>query len=1060
MDVALALLILWGLLFTPPALVVHGIVLGEGARRRALPLAPLTGIALAALAFGVLHTAGIRPGASGVQVGVVAASVASVVAVRLLRLPWRSRELLGAALLVVLAAALLQIGVLGGAASGPLGYGAGRTGDVGPVEEVATIEGAALGPARGLATVRRAMDDAEERNVAYELFAGFTVGLGQDGAAATATDRLDSGERWSAYSLDSAIGGLLAGLVILPLFAFARARGVRWFGLLLLVPLGALAPWTYLALGSGQTAAAASVPFVAACAFCLLVTGRDRGWWALAVLHGAAAVALAGPFVLVPLACLGGAWAVLRATTYEHLSATDRPVGAATPIVASVVAIVALVVSSGRAALTDPPLRWERLHDSLLDAIVAWPFAWIDERLEVVGPATPVEYAAWSIGPALLLIATTYAVVRNERRELAVLAGCVASIFVGMVLSLINRAEGIALVEYTWLATSPLLAALAIRAVALARAAAAERAAARADGPIRAGQPGRTAHRGRYPGRVAARLARLGPTLLVLAFAVLSLAATTATGTRMVHAPSFSNIDVESGRTLIAAGDPWLAFVLDGEAVADGPVDADQLTAPDPKGSLESLTSGSYDRVVVSSSPIWSDPPLSYRSSPALDAYAARLFVGGETEISALGTSASLGEQRTRLTRDDPDAPTRDPGTPPPPLAHLPVEAGSPSGPGDAAGILLPDAEIEGCALAGTDPTSDGPPGGAACTPDAPQVGGDCSAREAAALERRVARGTAPRSSSASNRARPPANNPLATRTQRLRLEDDDEFVPLRPPLLAVACWSVPLETRAHALVVHVRDVGLMLGPRGGGARRSGGWTVTGSGADTRLEGGRRGATVTYGGGSLEGTFDLVLEGTFGAGVAIESTGLPASSGSMRQSVLLGPSAGGMGPLLRNESAVGGVVVRNDRGTQVSLGRLFARPADLPESCDLPVRLAPGALAEVRTETTGITGDRIDRPGLAVMVTGIEQRAGLRHARVVAGTWLSHDGAPRTALIDWTEQYPGRVSVLGCDTQPVSAGPAPARAAERPAEDDPEAPPTEPTGEPGPARAFGQAPPS
>ena len=99
---------------------------------------------------------------------------------------------------------------------------------------------------------------------------------------------------------------------------------------------------------------------------------------------------------------------------------------------------------------------------------MSWPFAWLDSDLSAAGPDGPVETAIWLIGPALLVVAVIYAVVRNERRELGVLVGAIARRGRGDRGRLPTTA-GIRLYEFTMLSVSPFLAALAIRAVALAR---------------------------------------------------------------------------------------------------------------------------------------------------------------------------------------------------------------------------------------------------------------------------------------------------------------------------------------------------------------------------------------------------------------------------------------------------------------------------------------------------------------------------------------------------------------------------------------------------------------
>ncbi|MBC7460208.1 MAG: hypothetical protein H7287_02495, partial [Thermoleophilia bacterium] len=604
MDIALALLILWALLFVPVGLVIHQLVLGEGARQRALPLAPLTGMAVAFLVLTVLGRSGIDAGDNWVPWLFVAASFASVVYIWRGQVQWRSRELIGSSLLLLFAVLLLQASVLGGSSDGPLGYG--TTGD--PVREVAAIDADAHGSASQLKVARDQHATANDRPIAFEQFAAMTVSIGRSNDKPASADAT-----WSAYSLHAPITSLFAILTLLPLFAFARARGMRTFGLIVLVPLGVLAPAVFLAVATGAGAAVATVPFTSCAIFSLLVARRDRGWWSLTLLFGAAVAVAGGILALFPLVIFGIAWMFLRATTYEHLSQHDTPVGRTRALALAVIAagLGAWGVAStigGEGEL----LAWQGLHGTLGAAIRSWPFTWLDPDLGIGGPTSGLETAVWLIGPVLLVVALIFAIERNERRELGVLVGTVSAAVLAVVVALIGRSAGIRLLEYTLLVTSPMLAALALRAVALARGSAEER---RADSGV-------------------SRLSGVGPTVLVCVFAVLCIAATGVTGSRMVHAPALQSVGTNfAGTTLIAGGDRWLAFIVDGDRVCTSAsddscyADADELAVKDPPGAVRSITFGrAYDNLVLSSTPLGSDPSTRYLENWALDDYQVRLF--------------------------------------------------------------------------------------------------------------------------------------------------------------------------------------------------------------------------------------------------------------------------------------------------------------------------------------------------------------------------------------------------------------------------------------------------
>lgn len=1045
MDLALALLLLWGLLFMPLGIALHWIVLGTGARVRALPLAPVTGIAAAIVVLAALGRFDVEAGESLVAVGFLVASIASAVAIWRSGAAWRSRELIGAGVMLLFAVILLQMPVIGEPGEGPLGYGTVAN----PVDEVAAIDAAADGPASELEIALDARDTADERPIGFEQFAALTVGIGLD----------DEGERdvdqtWTAYGLHSTITGMLAALVTLPLFAFARARGVRWFGLAVLVPLGVLAPAVFLALANGQGAAVASVPFTTAAVFSLLVTRRDRGWWALVVLFGSAIAVTAGPLALLPLVVIGITWMFVRSDTYEHLSQHDSPVARArTLVVTSAAAVLGVLGSLPLLLGSGQLLAWQPLHSTLLGAVRSWPYAWLDSDLSTAGPRGTLETAIWLIGPALLVVALIYAVVRNERRELGVLAGTVLAAAIAASIGLFNERAGIRLFEFVMLSTSPFLAALAIRAVALARENADE---------LRGTREG--------------RLAGIGPTLLVVVFVLLSFAATAVTGTRMVHAPAIAGGIGPDGlpstlptrvqdraaadrTTLIAAGDPWLEFVVDGERVRGGYADADAISEPRNEYSEFGTRGEGYDQLILSSSPLSSDPSLRYLEQSDLDAYQVRLFRDRTIDDPPSpdpNVDTARRDQRARTrTADRPGAETdaasgsgtatADPAGDAAAEAraaaedtgvrtffvserHIPVEGPGENTPPDRpAGLLLPASDVPGCGdtreqvLATT------------CEPDEPLVDGtDCTREDVAAARSPIDRDR--RSKRSGGTARPQVLSIAA-----------DENLPRRPPLIGVQCFDVPLDPDSGVLQLHLRDVGLILAPedaaKGGPA---GAWDVErergregGSGGvngGTRLTTSDIKATLGYGGGRLSGAYDLVLEGEFGAGVTLgsEAVQVTGPEGAFEgiaplEIARFRGSADGFSQIRRNATLTGGVTVANPAGTAIELGRLFARPRDIPPSCDVLVALAEDEQREIRMDVAASDGgpSRV-RPGITVTVVSITGSGSNRVARIAVGTYLSKHGLPRHMLVDWTEQFPGETPVEGCDGIPfIEEGAAP-----------------------------------
>jgi hypothetical protein len=236
-------------------------------------------------------------------------------------------------------------------------------------------------------------------------------------------------------------------------------------------------------------------------------------------------------------------------------------------------------------------------------------------------------------------------------------------------------------------------------------------------------------------------------------------------------------------------------------------------------------------------------------------------------------------------------------------------------------------------------------------------------------------------------------------------------------------------------LLVHLRDIGLILAPEQAAPHGGhGAWSTThetgrvgGSGGvrgGTRRATSKLGASLAYGAGRLIGNHDLVLEGAFGAGVDVASDsqlfeGADTNAASRipaTRLITLRGSADGFSQIVRSVSLNGVVTVTNGAGTAVELGRLFARPRDLPPSCDMPIALAPTAQREMRVDVKPVDGGAtIERPGLTVAVVGVRGTGGSRVARIAVGSYLSRSGLPRYTLVDWTEQYDDTLAVEGCD---------------------------------------------
>jgi hypothetical protein len=261
---------------------------------------------------------------------------------------------------------------------------------------------------------------------------------------------------------------------------------------------------------------------------------------------------------------------------------------------------------------------------------------------------------------------------------------------------------------------------------------------------------------------------------------------------------------------------------------------------------------------------------------------------------------------------------------------------------------------------------------------------------------------------------------------------DADPQLPRRPTMLGIQCFEVPLHSDSTILLAHLKDVGLILPPEHAIPGGDDAWKLDSSEPGSGVGGGERqttsllDATLTYGNGRLGNglQYDLVLEGDFGAGVEVSSgfttgedtTGEPDLVPGAELATFRG-SADGFSSIRREAPLSGAVTVANQAGTDIALGRLFARPRDLPRSCDVPIALADGQQREVRLDVASLDGSAsVERPGLTVTVLGIDTDSdGARSARVAVASYLSRSGLPRYTLVDWTEQYESTLRVEGCD---------------------------------------------
>ncbi|MEO6867988.1 MAG: hypothetical protein ABI200_08200, partial [Gaiellales bacterium] len=349
---------------------------------------------------------------------------------------------------------------------------------------------------------------------------------------------------------------------------------------------------------------------------------------------------------------------------------------------------------------------------------------------------------------------------------------------------------------------------------------------------------------------------------------------------------------------------------------------------------------------------------------------------------------------------------------------HVPVEGfDAKITPDQPAGRLLPDGDVRDCA-ATRDITVSG-----TCEPKKPVRGEGCTDDDIAA-----ARSPLDQDNTQHKRERNTGRVPV--------LEvDSDSLLPRRPRMIGVQCFDVPLGADSRVLSLHLRDVGHILTADDARPSKASLWSkpakveAFGSGssgifAALRRTASARGASLEYGTGRLIGSHDIVVEGEFGAGIGLTS-GFVTGDGASEEAQQLDPtelatlrgSADGFSQIVRSVPLNGSISVDNTAGTDISIARVFARPRDLPPSCDMPIALTGLAQREVRiTSALPGGGDPIERPGLAMTIVSIDQNDdGARVARVAVASYLSRAGLPRYVLADWTEQFDQGIRIEACD---------------------------------------------
>jgi len=183
------------------------------------------------------------------------------------------------------------------------------------------------------------------------------------------------------------------------------------------------------------------------------------------------------------------------------------------PVAAGAVAIMLTLYAIARPLISGAGVPGHAWSNSLGEALSAWPWVWLSPLLAVTGFGwQSATYAvAWALGPVLLGIAVWRAHGERDRRDLALVIGLVAAAIACLVIAPFSAATAREFIEATWLYATPLLALVVVHTVGALRASTTD--------------------------SVQQRSLKAAPLLAAALFGVLSIAATTTTAVRSVHAP-------------------------------------------------------------------------------------------------------------------------------------------------------------------------------------------------------------------------------------------------------------------------------------------------------------------------------------------------------------------------------------------------------------------------------------------------------------------------------------------------------------------------------------------
>lgn len=951
---ALTLLIVLTVLCGPIAVWIHTAVLGAAARKQAIPLLPLTGIAVLIVSLGVARQSGLDFASN---YGVYSLGVVTVIAICALvvrRQEWMSRDF-GIGSVWLLAVMLFVAAPFGdGERVAVPAYGTDRA----PVEQITAIR-AAMSPTIRECKLGRAGATSDKVSCPPIYAAAYAVDQDQPNAFTSLAAFVGSisPTDWTEYTAFSLLSIVLGSLVALPLFLLARWRGVRNRGLLLLMATGALAPPLILAAAVANAAGVAAVPFATASILSLLLGRRDRGWYALSVLFGSAVWLLVGVAGIVPLVAIAIVWLLTVRHAAEHLKYTDVPVEQFRPLSVSILVVFATVFGAARALEQGNLSSWTPMFDELYQALMIWPFSWMGTNLQPHTPTGAVEILIWACGIILVGIAALYAVVRSERRERSIVVGVLVSLVVGSAVYAIDSQTDV--VELTLLLCAPVLSFMALRAIGIART---EVSSAKA-----------------LEGRRKWHFRGVVPALLGATFVLMSVAAVQASSGRFLLTPDLSAATPEpAASVLLDAPIPWLQIFVNGVPHPIG--DLDDYVLPTGDISVPGLPT-SPDQLWMDSNPFASDPSRMYTNDEAnqiaVSRYSRRFL--DVTEPSPGGSAAVID-------------PAREPAD-----SHTPAEGKM--GPDWVGGLLVPPHErvcVNGmiCGDVAEASSSRAAAKNTFSTNSSQSTIGDCTKEEVRSAQ--VALGVP------SNAGKAPKRTPADAASST---SIDSAPLVTQADTAGVACWDVELQESAKWLLVHVKDIGVILEPTPEALEPRDGWSAAASGM---LRTSRRNTVLRYGITTVNGSFDLTMEGKFGAETGIAtSRELGANSAQMLATIPEG--YGRWSPIFRNMALAGNLHVHNTGGSRVEVGWIVLRPSAEELSCDfmVPVPKPDEPIADVyRQSSSNIAAESGSATVLIVRTrTG---KNGIRTARLLFGNGLRMSSYPSRKLVDYTEQFTGK----------------------------------------------------